>query len=92
MASAVLMVKPVDFGYNVETALDNEFMHKINEDAERIKIEAIAEFEESVRRLREAGVTVVVHDKFKHRNLERIFTPDAVFPNNWFASDGAGNV
>jgi len=31
------MVKPVDFGYNVETAVDNEFMHKVNEDAEKIR-------------------------------------------------------
>lgn len=28
LASAVLMVKPVDFTYNPETARDNEFMKK----------------------------------------------------------------
>lgn len=45
LASAVLMVKPVDFGYNIETARDNEFMHEGSDDAVKVRDQALQEFD-----------------------------------------------
>lgn len=83
LASAVLMVRPVDFTYNPETAQDNEFMQKIGGDATK---RALEEFDNSVKVLSGLGVQVVVYDKSKYPEYANIKTPDAVFPNNWFST------
>ena len=84
-ASAVLMIRPANFGANKETAPSNAFQK--NEAASpEIQAEALAEFDALAEALRKAGVTVEV---FQDRDTP--VTPDAVFPNNWvsFHSDGS---
>ena len=63
LAKAVLMVRPVDFTYNPETAKDNEFMKKA--DTSTMK-SVIKEYEQSVDCLRKLGVQVVEFDKSKY--------------------------
>jgi hypothetical protein len=82
----LLMVRPVSFGYNEETATNNAF--QVNDpslDPQQIREQAVLEFESFVHRLRDAGVNVhVVEDS------RSPVKPDAVFPNNWvtFHEDG----
>ncbi|MEY4135311.1 MAG: hypothetical protein RL386_1661 [Bacteroidota bacterium] len=81
------MVRPAHFGYNEETADSNAFQR--TDDAltsETVQARAAAEFDGMVAGLRAAGVEVIVID-----DRPEVYTPDAVFPNNWvtFHEDGS---
>ncbi len=86
ITSHILMVRPVSFGYNQETAGNNAFQ-SVNPDLTALEVRdrAVKEFDEMVHRLRNAGVNVHVVD-----DSEQPAKPDAVFPNNWvtFHEDG----
>ena len=84
-ASAVLMIRPANFGANPETAASNAFQ-KSGESGTAPQARALAEFDSLVEALRQAGVVVEV---FEDRSEP--VTPDAVFPNNWvsFHADGS---
>lgn len=86
-ANCVVMVPPKEFGFNAETAADNEFQHQVDLDASSVKQKAMSEFNAMVEGLRKEGVQVVEFDY----PSEAKETPDAVFPNNWFSTthDGA---
>ena len=81
--SHLLMIQPVSFGYNAETAVNNAFQVKSNE--ANIQQKALTEFNDFVDVLRSNGVdvTVVADTLVPH-------TPDSIFPNNWvsFHHDG----
>lgn len=82
--SHILMIRPVRFGYNAETAVNNAFQQKNADDAVHEK--AVEEFDRFVQTLRENGIDVnVVNDTAEPH------TPDSIFPNNWvsFHSDGS---
>jgi hypothetical protein len=83
-SNAVLMVRPVDFEFNEQTAMDNEFM-KYKEGVTEL---ALQEFDQSVEILRGEGIHVVVVDKPEGTSK----TPDAVFPNNWFGTTREGEL
>jgi len=84
-ASAVLMIRPANFGANAETALSNSFQ-KSTETGAGVQTRAAAEFDALAAALLAAGVRVEV---FEDRSEP--VTPDAVFPNNWvsFHADGS---
>ena len=84
-ATAVLMIRPANFGANPETAGSNAFQKSVAGGAE-IQARARAEFDALAEALRGAGVWVEV---FEDRSEP--VTPDAVFPNNWvsFHADGS---
>jgi len=86
ISNTILMVRPVDFSFNEETAKDNEFQHNPLEDNANQK--ANEEFENAVKLLTKEGVNVLVVEK----EPEYAPMPDAIFPNNWFATDEEGNV
>jgi hypothetical protein len=88
LPSNILMIRPVNFGFNEQTATSNAFQNIefgiANKDlAQEI---ALKEFDLMVAKLREVGVNVLVIDD----TLEP-HTPDSIFPNNWisFHEDGA---
>ncbi len=85
-ANCVVMVPPKEFGFNVETAADNEFQSRLDLAPEVIKQQAMHEFDTMVARLRKEGVQVVVFDY----PVDESSTPDAVFPNNWFSTTRDG--
>lgn len=84
----VLMVQPLDFGFNPETARDNEFQHEPTTTEEETRRQAMNEFILAVDMLSQAGVTVVIppYDPLEDP------TPDAVFPNNWLSTRADGTL
>lgn len=83
--SEVLMVRPCAFGYNPQTASNNAFQHKENED--RAQKLALAEFDSYVELLRSFGVKVNVIE-----DTPEPHTPDSIFPNNWFSTHSDGTM
>lgn len=86
ISNIILMVRPVDFAFNEQTAVDNEFQNVITD--RNVGAEAVAEFEGAVALLRAEGVQVLIVEKDPASSS----MPDAVFPNNWFGTDELGNV
>lgn len=87
-ADKVMMVRPSDFAFNSQTGVDNEFQHNLDMEPEQIRSKALTEFSDAVEHLEQKGVNVMVLEK----NDAIDSTPDAVFPNNWFATDKKGNI
>lgn len=85
-AGKVLMVEPVGFAANPETADDNAFQRPIAGDVAEVRAAAKAEFDGLVSTLRDHGVEVEV---FTPPDEE---TTDAVFPNNWFSTFPDGTL
>lgn len=87
VANTILMVRPVHFHYNSETAVNNYYQHEIDGlDNRHAQNNARREFDAFVEKLRQAGVEVVVVE-----DTEGADTPDSIFPNNWvsFHPNGA---
>ena len=83
--SHILMVRPRHFGFNAETAVNNEFQNRTSQDQSSINARVLTEFDEFVSKIRKAGVHVdIVED------LENFSSPDAVFPNNWLTTHRNG--
>ncbi len=83
ITDTILMVRPVAFRMNEETAVNNYFQKNMqNPD---LNVWAAKEFDEYVEKLRKVGVNVIVVDDILEDN-----TPDSIFPNNWvsFHEDG----
>lgn len=76
---SVLMVRPVSFGYNEQTAINNSFQQKgFEKNAQEC---ALQEFDSFVKLLIENDINVeVVYDTIDPP------TPDSIFPNNWFST------
>lgn len=88
ITSHILMVRPVSFGYNEETATNNAFQSRDPELSDlEVKEKAVREFDEFVLRLREAKVNVYVVEDSRDP-----VKPDAVFPNNWVTFHADGTV
>eukprot|EP01134_Creolimax_fragrantissima_P006487 CFRG6487T1 len=79
--NTVMMVAPVGFCTNEETAMDNYFMHKHGMSPEVVERNALSEFSEFHRKLTSQGVKVLL---FVNERWYK--TPDSVFPNNWFST------
>src|SRR5438874_11908939 len=82
----ILMVSPDSFSFNNETAGSNTFQNKINGDEKSLREKVLKEFNDIVNLLRANGVNVIV---LNHVSKP---LPDAVFLNNWFSTDGNGNI
>ncbi len=80
------MVRPANFGFNPETAINNAFQTLDEDESENsITSRAIEEFDAMVKVMLEAGVHV-----FVWQDSETPVKPDAVFPNNWFSTTPEG--
>lgn len=78
--NTILMIEPVDFRFNEETAVNNYFQNKADEPAESVQEKALTEFRNMVSKLREHGVNVIVL-----KDTPNPHTPDSIFPNNWIS-------
>mmetsp|Transcript_20936 Transcript_20936/g.25396 ORF Transcript_20936/g.25396 Transcript_20936/m.25396 type:complete len:291 (+) Transcript_20936:246-1118(+) len=88
ITSHILMIRPVQFNLNKETALDNYFQQNLSIPATAAEIQdkAAEEFDAFVSKLSEVGINVtVVSDTLEHN------TPDSIFPNNWISLHGDGS-
>jgi hypothetical protein len=83
--SHLLMIRPVAFDFNAETAVNNAFQQAGSNAAAQQKAEQ--EFDNFVSVLRQAGVdvTVVQDTPVPH-------TPDSIFPNNWISFHREGTL
>jgi hypothetical protein len=81
--SNLLMIKPVRFDFNAETAVNNSFQQASAD--QQVSEKAAAEFDRFVSVLSNAGIRVTVVE-----DTPEPHTPDSVFPNNWisFHTDG----
>ena len=82
----VLMVRPASFGFNSETAANNYFQ-KAEAQSNDTAVRARREFDDYVDLLRRNGVDVwVIQD------TPQPYTPDSIFPNNWFSTHITGEL
>jgi hypothetical protein len=79
------MIRPVQFGYNAETAVNNAFQVKQAQDD--VPEKAVKEFDAFVEKLRDNGIDVTVID-----DTAEPHTPDSIFPNNWISFHEDGTV
>jgi len=82
--SHLLMIRPVNFSFNSETAGSNAFQAAATSNAQQ---QALQEFEGFVALLRENGVDVTVIN-----DTPAPYTPDSIFPNNWVSFHEGGTV
>lgn len=78
ITNSILMVRPVNFRMNEQTAVNNFFQEDLDLRNSEINRKAQEEFDTFVTALREAGVDVIVVEDRRETD-----TPDSVFPNNW---------
>lgn len=86
--NTILMVRPVNFRMNEQTAVNNYYQESIDGVLpETINTKAQKEFDGFVEKLRSIGVNViVVNDRIETD------TPDSIFPNNWVSFHENGDV
>ncbi len=84
--SHILMIRPVNFGFNVQTAESNAFQNR-NAQSESANKQAQMEFYGMVNMLRDNGVDVTVVD-----DTIEPHTPDSIFPNNWVSFHADGQI
>jgi hypothetical protein len=84
--SHILMIRPVNFGFNEETAGSNAFQNR-NAIKNGVNEKAQQEFDHMVDKLRQNGVEITVVD-----DTEEPHTPDSIFPNNWVSFHADGSI
>ena len=87
--SRLLMIRPVHFAFNQQTAESNAFQNSqlaaLTNDV--VQQGAQHEFDEMVRQLQAIGVDVTIYED----TLDS-YTPDSIFPNNWVSFHASGTV
>lgn len=79
------MIRPVQFAYNAETAVNNSFQIPSNDDS--IQQKALLEFDYFIDKLRSKDIDVIVV-----QDIAEPHTPDSIFPNNWISFHDNGNI
>lgn len=88
LTNHIIMIRPAHFGYNPETAANNAFQKEAHvSENERIRQDAILEFDHMTNVLRSKGISVMVIE-----DTDNPLKPDAVFPNNWISLHENGTV
>lgn len=80
----LLMIQPVNFSFNAETAVNNTFQKSIGGD---IQQKALQEFNNFVEVLQKNKIDVTVVEDSLHPA-----TPDSIFPNNWISFHADGRI
>ncbi|MDR2292628.1 MAG: amidinotransferase [Prevotellaceae bacterium] len=83
--NTLLLVRPTNFGFNSQTAVNNSFQTKTkNRDLQK---KALEEFDKLIETLIAAKVNpIVVNDEPQSK------LPDSIFPNNWFSTHNDGSL
>ena len=86
--NAIVMIRPVAFRMNEQTSVNNYYQKVLNGLLPTtVNAKAQQEFDLFVKKLKDAGVDVIVIDD----NLETD-TPDSIFPNNWISFHENGDI
>jgi hypothetical protein len=83
--SQLLMIRPVHFGYNEQTAVNNHFQQPATDNM--VQEQALIEFDGLVNLLRSHGIGVMVVE-----DTPEPHTPDSIFPNNWISMHENGHL
>ncbi|SDS74458.1 citrulline utilization hydrolase CtlX [Winogradskyella sediminis] len=83
----ILMIRPVNFRMNEQTAVNNYFQEDLDIKNAEINAKAQAEFDAFVQKLSAVGINVIVEDDDKLND-----TPDSIFPNNWVSFHANGDI
>ncbi|GAB4161879.1 MAG: arginine deiminase-related protein [Winogradskyella sp.] len=83
----ILMIRPVNFRMNEQTAVNNYFQEDLKLKNAEINTKAQAEFDAFVDKLRAVGINVIVESDDELND-----TPDSIFPNNWVSFHSNGDV
>jgi hypothetical protein len=78
------MIRPAQFTFNAETAVNNAFQSANDTNAQE---EALKEFNDFASLLQQNGIDVTVIDDTKEPH-----TPDSIFPNNWISFHDDGRI
>ncbi|NRR91708.1 amidinotransferase [Winogradskyella undariae] len=85
--NTILMIRPINFRMNEQTAVNNYFQEDLDLKNAEINAKAQNEFDAFVEKLRAVGINVIVEEDDKLND-----TPDSVFPNNWVSFHSNGDV
>lgn len=88
LANTVLMVPPIGFCFNRQTASDNHFQNDVEETSSALKAMVMAEYTDMTNNLRNAGIDVL---EFSVEDTH-LDCPDAVFPNNWIMTTTSAQI
>lgn len=87
ITNTILMVRPVAFRMNEQTAVNNYFQEDLAIRNAEINALAQKEFDAFVSKLRSVGVHVIVEE-----DDLKMDTPDSIYPNNWITTHHDGIV
>ncbi|MDB4270819.1 arginine deiminase-related protein [bacterium] len=87
ITNTILMIRPVQFRMNEQTAVNNYFMEDIDLQNNTINLKAQQEFDTFVDVLRAKEIEVIVIEDTPVPD-----TPDSIFPNNWISFHSNGTV
>jgi len=80
------MIRPINFGYNAQTAVNNAFQNA-DDDQLTVQNKALNEFDNFVALLKQHDIDVLVVD-----DTAEPHTPDSIFPNNWISTHQDGSI
>ena len=84
--SNILMIRPVAFGLNIQTADSNAFQDQ-QASQEAVQEKAVKEFDDFVAKLKANDIDVTVIE-----DTTKPHTPDSIFPNNWISFHDNGDI
>ena len=87
ITNKILMVRPISFAFNEQTAVNNHYQKLDNKPAQEIQNNALIEFDNMVEKLKKIGIDVRVM-----QDTKELHTPDSIFPNNWFSTHYSNTV
>ena len=88
ITNTVLMIRPVQFRMNEQTAVNNFYQKSLEKTLpETVNTKAVKEFDSMVEKLKKAGINVIVVEDTKDFD-----TPDSIFPNNWISFHENGTI
>ena len=78
--NTIMMIEPVAFGFNSQTACNNYFQQKDDVSEKIIQQQALSEFNLMVDQLREKQINLIIV-----KDTEDSYTPDSIFPTSWIS-------
>ena len=82
------MIRPVQFRMNEQTSVNNYYQKDLeNALPEAVNKMAVKEFDAMVKKLKKAGIKVIVV-----KDTKEFDTPDSIFPNNWISFHANGTI
>ncbi len=88
ITNTVLMIRPVQFRMNEQTAVNNFYQKSLGKTLpDTVNTKAAKEFDSMVKKLKKVGINVIVVEDTKDFD-----TPDSIFPNNWISFHENGTI